>query len=915
MTSTRVQKIISELEHAGCKINKQGGDRWQAQCPAHEDDNPSLSVRESRDGKIGIYCHAGCETEDVLKELGLNFEILFPDDDKSKGSFGNKKIVKTYPYRNEDGEMLFEAVRLHPKDFRQRQPDTGGGWKWSIKGVRRVIYNLPEVNKAIENDKPVFLVEGEKDADALMKRGITATTCPMGAGKWRKEYNKYLEGAKLFILPDNDKPGKEHAANLADELTNHANSVHVLLLPDLRTKEDVSDWLTKGGTAEDLLELAFDTEPVSSKSEAEAYLGINSEIDENDPRNIKDQFFEQNLKIYSNDEDERVIADFNIDIESIVKDAREGQIFYIKIKELDRGRPRTTDTIEIKPEYLDDLRSFYKAIRPYSMGEILQYRSKKTKPLNIFKWLLQNFDKPIVRRPDHVGYTEANDRPFWIFGNALICPPWKDKEAKIVTPNDAGEYIVDEKLGFTLPLYENEIEKEQHAPSINTNIANVDSFLGEVKTKLITLIGGGDPEGRAHNYAKILLGYVVYHLYEQQLYYQNDINGHTVMLYVFGPKGTGKTTYFNTLLRAFFGLHKTKEIKGNTVSIPGLENTMGMYSQLPVCYDEFNPEYSDVTYQHMNSYYHRTSRNVSDADRKNRNKFTPIRSTLSITSNYRINLDIDQADATESRTIYFQYKKEYRSEDDELFEWFKDNLDNLSRITAYMLLNQTDEKRKKLKEKASELYTDMKKQLDKKADEQPKKFAVEHRLTDNYTRLLACYELIFGRDPDFRKFVYEELLERFAAAKTNNKENELLQQLSYLASSGRLKEYWHYCYNDSKKELYVDLTQCYQTYEDYKRGDAMSLNQFREIMKGHFSECGGFMVSSKRWYGSYYDDSNNKQNVDKVQHSYILEYKQLLKPGSMLQDAFPPEDEGTKQRLKKMKKQKQQFEDEEDVPF
>lgn len=910
MTSVRVQQLLDALSQAGCKVHSLGTGRWQAQCPAHEDRTPSMSISQNRAGEIGIKCHAGCETGDILKQLGLKWGVLFPDN-KGDGRSASKKktIVKTYPYTNEAGEVLFEVVRFHPKDFRQRQPQVGGGWRYSLKGVRRVIYNLPDVKRGIEEGRPIFLVEGEKDAEALIKRNLIATTCPMGAGKWRTEYSQLLEGAELIILPDNDTPGKKHAAGLVGKLLDHTKTIRILPLPGLKAKEDVSDWLMEGGTKDELLELAFNSEPVQSQAEAEAQLDINGELDENDPRSIKKLFFAEDLKIYSNDAEEKVIADFNIDIQSIVKDDQQGQIFYIKIKEKDRGRRRTTETIEIKPEYLDDLRSFYKAIRPYSMGEILQYRSKKTKPLNIFKWLLQNFDKPIVRRPDHVGFTRSGGRPFWLFGNAVVCPPWTDPEtgrehqAQIIEPNEAGEFIVSDKLGFTLPLYDNEIEKEQMAPFINIDIGSADAFLGEVKTNLLTLVGGGDPEGRAHNYGKLLLGYVIYHLYEQQLYYANDMNGHTVMLYVHGPKGTGKTTYFNTILRAFFGLHKTKEIKGNTVTIPGLENTMGMYSQLPVCYDEFNPEFSDVSYQHLNSYYHRTSRSVSDTDRKNRNKFTPIRSTLSITSNYRINLDVDQADATESRTIYFQYKKEYRSDDPELFEWFKANLDRLSSITAYLLVNQTQEKRRRVKELAAHNYGEMKKALDAEICNAPKKYAEEHRLTDNYTRLLAAYELIFGRDNELRAFIYQELLGRFASARSNLKENALLNQLIYLASSGRLKESWQYNYNSNQKELYVDLNQCYHAYEEYRRDKAVSLNQFRDILKDYFQECGGYYTATKRWYGSYYDKDHNRQDVNKPQHSYVLAYEQVVASGSLLRDLFPPTEEQV-QDLKRLTKSK-----------
>ena len=46
---------------------------WMANCPAHDDRNPSLSIRE-RDGKVLVHCHAGCDQRSViaaLKALGL----------------------------------------------------------------------------------------------------------------------------------------------------------------------------------------------------------------------------------------------------------------------------------------------------------------------------------------------------------------------------------------------------------------------------------------------------------------------------------------------------------------------------------------------------------------------------------------------------------------------------------------------------------------------------------------------------------------------------------------------------------------------------------------------------------------------------------------------------------------------------
>ena len=45
------------------------GGGWMAPCPAHEDREPSLSVRDSDDGKVLIRCHAGCDQSRVIATL------------------------------------------------------------------------------------------------------------------------------------------------------------------------------------------------------------------------------------------------------------------------------------------------------------------------------------------------------------------------------------------------------------------------------------------------------------------------------------------------------------------------------------------------------------------------------------------------------------------------------------------------------------------------------------------------------------------------------------------------------------------------------------------------------------------------------------------------------------------------------
>jgi hypothetical protein len=48
---------------------KRAGACWMAQCPAHEDRKPSLSLAEAPDGKVVVYCHAGCDQNSVIGAL------------------------------------------------------------------------------------------------------------------------------------------------------------------------------------------------------------------------------------------------------------------------------------------------------------------------------------------------------------------------------------------------------------------------------------------------------------------------------------------------------------------------------------------------------------------------------------------------------------------------------------------------------------------------------------------------------------------------------------------------------------------------------------------------------------------------------------------------------------------------------
>ena len=207
-----------------------------------------MSVAPGRDGRVLLRCFAGCEFDAIVAALGLEKAEFAPPREKSRSR--RAEIVTTYPYRDEAGALLFEVLRYSPKSFRQRRPDGRGGWVWNLDGVRRVPYRLPELVDAVRDGRTIFLVEGEKDADALVKLGEAATTFPGGAGKWRPEYAAYFAGAaEVVVVADADEPGRKHARTVFDGL--RAVVEHVVLAEPAAGK-DASDHLLAGKALDDL---------------------------------------------------------------------------------------------------------------------------------------------------------------------------------------------------------------------------------------------------------------------------------------------------------------------------------------------------------------------------------------------------------------------------------------------------------------------------------------------------------------------------------------------------------------------------------------------------------------------------------------------------------------------------------------
>jgi 5S rRNA maturation endonuclease (ribonuclease M5) len=253
--------VSRQLEDAITAVRSGHAKDRMCRCPAHEDNQASLHVSPGTEGQpVVLKCHAGCTTEEIIAEAGLDWnEICKPLDQRSNVT--PIRIQPTiYSYVDEEGVELYQALRMYQPDgrktFKQRHLKNGT-WQWNLNDVRRVVYRLPDVIAAVRDGKTIWLVEGEKDVQSLNNLDEVATTNPMGAGKWLPEYTETLRGATVHIIADADNPGRKHAREVAAQLREADCTVRTF---EAREGKDVTDHLTKGHALEELVETTQDVE-------------------------------------------------------------------------------------------------------------------------------------------------------------------------------------------------------------------------------------------------------------------------------------------------------------------------------------------------------------------------------------------------------------------------------------------------------------------------------------------------------------------------------------------------------------------------------------------------------------------------------------------------------------------------------
>jgi len=283
---------------------------YRASCPVpghgkgNGDRNPSFTIGVGDTQPVVFRCHAGngCGQDDIkqaLIDLGVDWAKVAatrPEGargqladtwiacgwDRNAGQYDRRHYkVAEYEYRDHHGGLVFAVARCALKGrgcqgFRQWRPDPTrkGGKTWSrrtpdgSKVGDGLPYRLPEVVRAIREQRTIWMCEGEADCDRLAELGYVATCNAEGAGKWTPAHTQWLAGADVIIVTDRDEVGWAHAEAVVNTLIPVAHSIEIVRALE---GKDARDHLDAGHTVNQFV--SVDT-PLSPPPVADDLAGL-----------------------------------------------------------------------------------------------------------------------------------------------------------------------------------------------------------------------------------------------------------------------------------------------------------------------------------------------------------------------------------------------------------------------------------------------------------------------------------------------------------------------------------------------------------------------------------------------------------------------------------------------------------------
>jgi hypothetical protein len=223
-------------------------------CSPAGDDRRSFAYLEQADGTVMIASQKPAySSEDCLRTLGLTWADLFPERDSRELGYwsqgGTKdRIVRGYEYCDPSGAPVGRVSRTENKTAFPQGHYKGGEYKPGLNGRPLPLYLAPLVRQAVAEGRTIYVTEGEKDALALWRAGLAATTKPGGASSaWLEPHVELLRDAVIIVVADRDEAGEKAARAAYAALRATAKSVRIV---EAAEGKDAFDHLEAGLTVE-----------------------------------------------------------------------------------------------------------------------------------------------------------------------------------------------------------------------------------------------------------------------------------------------------------------------------------------------------------------------------------------------------------------------------------------------------------------------------------------------------------------------------------------------------------------------------------------------------------------------------------------------------------------------------------------
>jgi len=523
--------------------------------PGHNEKTPSFSVDVKKNKFRCFGCGIGGDAIDFIKETkGLNYYeackylgVELNEEYRKKelrrekikdyaikqtekgGCREGAEITAIYDFTDEFNNYKYSKIKFVSSDGNKVTPycHIENNSVFNNRFGEEVPYNLYKLKQALNDEKDIFIVEGEKDVDTMSYLGYTATSYK---NVKEEKYYELLEGARINIIPDNDKAGENYLKEIKDKTFRYAKSFKVIKLPNIDEieKGDITDWINAGHTREELKECIYNTLDLKNKNTLQQdYIGIYKYII---PRR-------KDMEPYN-----KYISNFNIKYAKIV-DVVDGDGDVIEVCFLTQNGKEVIKRGSVT--VFDDVRSF----KAFLGSMDLTFKGKIDDLTELKEWINRYFVTDEITLYKGNTFTDKG----LVTNDGLITTDGTNKKIKA----DSDKKIIFSNID---PIESDELQELlQHLLNVQSK-QYIYSIIG-------TVIHG-------------MMGYIAE---------RNNITN--TMLFLVGESGSGKTAILKNVIKPLLGYSENNPVIDitSTTKFPMIKALSE--SNYPVLFEEYKPSH------------------------------------------------------------------------------------------------------------------------------------------------------------------------------------------------------------------------------------------------------------------------------------------------------------------------------------